>query len=288
MGKLFLIPLLLGASMIAFAGVRAADGVDEPAVASVPETGSLEFLDRDRLTDTLMADEQAEVDTAEANAEAAETVLIDAEADLEALTGQISDLPPGDPGRATMEARADELERRIETRLRLAAILANTAFEEAAVAFDDELAIISGQVHDMPLDTLTAFNRALRHPAAQGLLVDLDSDLIQEALDGAYDRRQINALVRTLESEARLAAHARHLTTKSAETGDAQFLEKAREIEARAMARKQQDLARIKRYENLDSVGDVADFEAGMYDTGGDGSERAAMTNPDVQEASAD
>jgi len=260
MRKHHIIAMLLSSTMLMTANAGWAQNVVEEAgddTTSVED--SQKFLDRDRLTDTLMADEQADLDDAREGLEKAEMELADAESALAELNEQITALAEDDPARLELEEEAEALETRIEDQLRPVADDADTRVEEAQVTYDEELAIVSTQVRDMPEDTLFAFNRSLNNAGAQGLVVDLDSEEIQAALDGAYDKRQINALTKALEEEARFTQRARFFENKAEETGDERFLEKAERMESRASAQREKFLARIDRYGNIDE--DEIEFE---------------------------
>ncbi|RMF09904.1 MAG: hypothetical protein D6763_06925 [Alphaproteobacteria bacterium] len=239
---------LLGSYLlyVVTAGCAAAfDSLERASVTNESET----FLDRGWLSQALLADEQAEFDDATAAARAADTALAEAQADLRDLRAQISGLPAGSPERAALEADAAELEERIENDLRPATYAADVRFHEAEVALEDERALVSTQVRDLPEDTLLAFSRALNNAINSGLIVDIDSEHIQAALDGAYDRLQIRALVKALEEEAKFARRARFFTEKAEATGDQRFLEKAERLRALGEARKEQFMERIARYD---------------------------------------
>jgi hypothetical protein len=269
MRKHHIIALLLSSTMLISANTGwAQEAVEEAGEDTATVEDSQKFLDRDRLTETLMADEQAELDAAKEDLEKADLDLADAEDALTDLNEQITALAEDDPARAELEEEAEALETRIEEQLRPAAEDANARVEDTQLSYDEELAVVSTQVQDMPEDTLFAFNRSLNNAVAQGLVVDLDSEEIQTALDGAYDKRQINALTKALEEEAKFMNRAQFFEDKAEETGDERFLEKAERMESRAEAQREKFLARIDRYENIDE--DEIEFE-GDEDLASDG-----------------
>jgi len=253
MRKHHIIAMLLSSTMLISANAGwAQDAGEDAGEGTTAVEDSQKFLDRDRLTETLMADEQADLDDAREDLEKAEMELADAEGALANLNEQITALAEDDPARAELEAEAEALETRIEEQLRPSAGDADARVQDAQLTYDEELAIVSSQVQDMPEDTLFASNRSLNNAVAQGLVVDLDSEEIQAALDGAYDKRQINALTKALEEEAKFTNRARFFEDKAEETGDERFLEKAERMESRAEAQREKFLARIDRYDNID------------------------------------
>ena len=263
--KYHIVALLLSGAMLMAADpgwAREASGA-----ADAPEN-SQTFLDRDRLTEALMADELANLDATKQTLEKARTLLAAAEDELVDLNGQIADLSGDDPARARLEEKARALGARIEEQLRPSAHDAGILVHDAEITHEEELAIVSIQVKDMPEDTLIAFNRSLAKTLAQDLTVDLDSEEIQTALDGAYDKRQINALIKALAEETRFTNRARLFRQRAAETGDQRYLEKAEHMERRAEAQREMFLARIERYENIHE--DQIEFE-GIEDLTSDG-----------------
>ncbi len=215
----FIAALFCGAMLIA-TGTTGSAMAAETADTSASTADQQKFMDRDRLTETLMNDEQVDLNAAQATAESADTVLSDAEAELQKLNDKIAGLAADDPTRSDLEARATALSDHIENGLRPAANTADTALSEAQSAYNDELAVVTTQVQDMPENMVIAFNRSLNNAVQQDLVVNIDLGDIQAAIDGNYDRQQITALTKALEEEAKFARRSQVLADKAAETGN--------------------------------------------------------------------
>jgi len=106
---------------------------------------------------------------------------------------------------------------------------AQSAYDSAKGDVDAEKAKVEELIAKLSPEQLFALNRSLNNATKNPFGVDIDSEHLQMVLDGDYDRRQINALTKALESEAKF----RYLAEK---TGNDRFLEKAEREKAKFMA----------------------------------------------------
>lgn len=228
--------------------LTSAMAVGVPYGAALAEDGASNdvFYDKTRLIDTAMTDDQAELDVAQAAAASAQAALDAANADLSAIQDQIAGLSADDPSLTDLQAQADALQDKIDNELSTALSEAQGELSETQAGFDAEQALLASEVDNLSGDQLFAFNRSLNNAVAQGLIVDLDAEDLQAAIDGDYDKHQINALTKALEEEAKFLSRADMFEQKAADTGDVKFLEKADKMRDRAEERKEHFLAKIE------------------------------------------
>lgn len=245
-------------------------------LVAAPGAEAVDFSDRDLLTETLTLDEQeplaeAEAELAVADAElqvAREAELEAAEAArvarmaLEAADQELADAlaeDPQDPDRVAA-AEADQMEKAEADRIASAAAL-RTAEEADAKqgVFDDKLAAVEAieteiarteelvgqlsekQVHDL--------NAALHDARQTGLLpLDLDAEHLQAILDDGYGTREIHALTKAYEQEARFERIASRFLERYEATGREQFLRQAERFEARGDAHYEKFLGKVDRF----------------------------------------
>ncbi|MBW7835776.1 MAG: hypothetical protein H3C28_03995 [Sphingomonadales bacterium] len=219
-----------------------------PFGAALAENGASNdvFYDKTRLIDTALADDQAELDAAQAAVDSAQATFDAANAELSALQDQIAGLSADDPGLTELQAQADALQDKIDHELSPALSEAQGELSETQAGFDAEQALLANEVDNLSSDQLFAFNRSLNNAVAQGLIVNLDAEDLQAAIDGDYDKHQINALTKALEEEAKFLSRADMFEQKAAETGDVKFLEKADRMRDRAEEQKERFLAKLE------------------------------------------
>jgi hypothetical protein len=92
-----------------------------------------------------------------------------------------------------------------------------------------------------------AFNRALNNVVQNGLVDDLDAQTLQRALGADLDRRQINAVTKALEQEARFLQQAERFRELAESTGEERFLKEAERAEGKAEREREKFLARVQR-----------------------------------------
>lgn len=184
-----------------------------------------DFSSHDLLIETFTADESQAVKDAEAAVSDAQDAVAAAAAGSQELT---------DAELALTEAQ-DNL---------TAANLAN----------DEEATLIAELVGKLSDEQVTAFNRSLNNSLHNQFPVDLNADILQAALDGEYDKIQINFLTKAYEEEAKFLSLAERFKAKAEETGDDSFLEQAERMTAKAESSKEKFLTRIDR-DNMEREG---------------------------------
>lgn len=100
-------------------------------------------------------------------------------------------------------------------------------------------------VENLSDEQVFALNRSLNNAVKSGQNIDFDLDLLETIVDENYDKRQINALTKALEEEAKFLA-------KYEETGDPKFIEKAEQ-------KKEKFLAKIDKFGEKDSSEEVTE-----------------------------
>lgn len=112
--------------------------------------------------------------------------------------------------------------------------------------FDEIIATVEGLTEDQ----IFALKRSLNNAVKSGLEIELTAEILQSIVDGDYDARQINALTKALEEEAKFKAKAERFQQKYEETGNEKFLEKSEWFLAKAESQKGKFLAKIDRFES--------------------------------------
>lgn len=193
-----------------------------PALSVLSAGGGAAFHDPERLVDTLMRDDERDLMRAREAVERAEAQLQEA-------------IDAGLP-----QAEIDERAARLE--------LAEAELAETELRLDEELALVRLQVAELSPSQLFALNRSLQNARSNGLLPDLDSDELGRLLDESYDKRQIDALTRAFEEEAKFRLKAAEAERLFDETGDPALLERYERFTAKAETQKQKFLSKIERF----------------------------------------
>lgn len=240
--KLSLKTVLLSAGAMLLAGAALADDGGNAA----------KFYDRDRLAATALQDEQAALDAAATALADAQAALDQTAQELAAVQAEIDGLAADDPLRAEKQAQADALQGLIDGELSDAVQAAQDAAGDAQAALDSETLAVAAQVDALTDDQVFAFNRSLNNAVASDLDVNLDAADLAAAIAGDYDKRQINALTKALEEEAKFLTRADKLEEKAAATGNDKLLEVAGKMRERAAERKDKFLAKIDRFQRPD------------------------------------
>lgn len=213
---------LLTWSVAAVAGLLVA----LPAVSVFSDEGGLaggtKFYDSERLVDTLMRDEEGELARAREDVERAEAELQEA-------------IDAGLP--------QDEIDERREL-----LELAQAEVEETELYFNEELALVREQVAKLSAAQLFALNRSLNNTLSNSLVPDLDSDELQLVLEGGYEKRQINALTKAFEEEAKFLAKAAEAERLYDETGDPALFREYEHFVAKAETQKEKFLSKVDRF----------------------------------------
>ncbi|MGH8658591.1 MAG: hypothetical protein ACREV4_09005 [Gammaproteobacteria bacterium] len=181
------------------------------------------FSDRDRLSETLLRDDHLAV-------VAAEEDLAAAQADLDAAV----------TGNASVEEIAALNAKRLEA-------VAN--LEEAQHSFALEEPTIETQLEALSDEQVFALNRSLNNAVSSGLNVDIDSEHLQDVIDGDYDGRQINALTKALEEEAKFTKLSDKFQDKYEASGNERFLEHSERMLDKGVQQKEKFLSKIDKFD---------------------------------------
>lgn len=217
------------------------------------------FYDRERLIETLQADDQealaAAQELSQAIDEANQAVSDAIQADMDAEAA--SQAAAADTTDAALAATAEELQKIADETdadaLQLVADEINTA-EGAA-----ELAAIESEINDTALfveslteDQVFALNRALNNAVNSGLVLDIDSEDLVLIADA--NKLQINAFTQAFEQEARFLLKADKFATKAEESGNEKFLTIGDRMTTKADVQKAKFLGKIDRFADSPST----------------------------------
>ncbi len=147
------------------------------------DTDGSKFDDRDRLVETLLSDDTDDISDADAALTEVNEALVEAEEALEDTTDQ-DEID-------ALTIQVSDLKEQV------------TEAENALEAANNEEELIRVQVGDLTAEQVFALNRSLNNAVSSGLIVDFDSEQLQDVLDGEYNKQQINSLTKALESEAK-------------------------------------------------------------------------------------
>lgn len=181
------------------------------------------FYDRDRLGETLLRDDHLAV-------VAAEEDLAAAQADLAAAM---------DEGASLDEVAA----------LNAKQLEAEFDLKEAQEGFEIEEETIETQLEELSDGQVFALNRSLNNAVSSGLNVDIDSEHLQDAIDGDYDGRQINALTKALEEEAKFTKLSDKFQDKYEASGNERFLEHSERMLDKGAQHKEKFLSKIDKFD---------------------------------------
>ncbi len=201
---------------------------------------SVRFLDRDLLAETALKDETAAVRQAESERDRAQDALAIAEAKL--VEAEAS----GDPD-AVDEATRNRNEARDEYELAVAGL------NDAISAQETEAERVGKALEGMSDAQVVAMNRSLNNARHNRFGVDLDAEHLEAVGEGSYNDRQIMALTKALEEEAKFNAHAERFLARYEATGNEKFMDKAERFESRGAAQKEKFLSKIERFGEMDA-----------------------------------
>ncbi|MGR8931827.1 MAG: hypothetical protein ACU836_14415 [Gammaproteobacteria bacterium] len=125
-----------------------------------------------------------------------------------------------------------------------------------------EQTAISGQITQLSDEQIFALNRSLNNAVSSKLDVNIDASQIQSIIEGNYDARQINALTKALEEEAKFTGLADKFDDKYQNTGDEKFLEHSERMLDKADSQKEKFLDKIDRFEKDEAMKGAAIEEA--------------------------
>jgi hypothetical protein len=236
----------------------------------IPGALANDFHDPERLVRILTADDVRDLARAEVELEASRLALREANAavaeaarlEQRALTAEQELQDAIDAG-----AEQEKIDRltRVANAAREAADSAaeNAPSDEEVLKLEQDVETAKGEVEgieteiektaelvgELSPDQVFAFNRSLNNAVHSGLVVDIDSPELQEALDEEYGKLRINALTRAFEQEAKfeqLAAkfddeHKAERFLERADTHKQRFLDKIEHfaaVEARQAAKR--------------------------------------------------
>lgn len=125
-----------------------------------------------------------------------------------------------------------------------------------------EQTAITEQVAQLSDEQVIALNRSLNNAVSSQLNVNIDSAQIQSILDGNYDNKQINALTKALEEEAKFTALSGKFDQKYEQTGNEKFLEHSERMLDKADSQKEKFLGKIEKFDKKDLVSNAVRDEA--------------------------
>lgn len=229
--------------------------------AQTEDDSEAKFTSDELLIETFLADESQDIKDAEDAVAAAEDAVTAANDAVTAAAADSQEL--ADAQQALTDAEQDLTD-------------AQGDLEQTILDVDEETALVTELVGQLSEEQLFAFNRSLNNSLHNVFPVELDADILQAAIDGEYDKRQINFLTKAYEEEAKFLSLAEKFDAKAEESGDDKFLEQAERMRERAESSKEMFLARID-HDSLNRVRqDVADNEASLAHAEGHPSHEAA------------
>lgn len=204
-------------------------------------TESTQWSDESMLIETLLKDDEAaiteakdDISDAEQALEDAGTALSEAESDPDITDEELTELE---------QTVADAEEQLSQVEKDLAAAEDSLTEEEELVTEQVEGELTDEQVADL--------NRSLNNANASGLVVDLDSDDLQAAIDGEYNRQQINMLTKSAEAEAKFDDLAGMFEERADETGNDKFLEHSERMANKADTERGKFQNKIDKFDSL-------------------------------------
>ncbi|MCU7799553.1 MAG: hypothetical protein KZQ70_05255 [gamma proteobacterium symbiont of Lucinoma myriamae] len=118
--------------------------------------------------------------------------------------------------------------------------------------FEEEKNKLTEQIAELSEEQLFALNRSLNNATNNGLIVDLNSEYMQDLLDGNYNKQQINSLTKALEEEAKFDKLSDKFTSKYDLTGNEKFSDKADMMTAKGERQKDKFLAKVDKFDRND------------------------------------
>jgi len=202
-----------------------ADEVVEVELPDVEVTDDgRKFDSTERLEETLIGWQEEKVADAEQDVKDAQEAFDNANADPDAT----------DEEKAALEKELTDAE---------------DARDLAVESFEEEKTKLTEQIAELSEEQLFALNRSLNNATNNGLIVDLNSEYMQELLDGNYNKQQINSLTKALEEEAKFDKLSDKFTSKYDLTGNEKFLDKADMMTAKGERQKDKFLAKVDKFE---------------------------------------
>lgn len=195
--------------------------VEKEAVDAAVTDGK-KFDDPERLEDTLIGWQEELVDAAGDDVVAAEKARDDA----------IDDGAPQD--------EIDALQENVDA--------AEKTLAEAEDNLVKEKEILPEQIAELTEEQLFALNRSLNNATNNGLIVDLNSDYMQDLLDGNYNKQQINSLTKALEEEAKFDKLSDKFAAKYDLTGNDKFSDKADMMSLKGDRQKDKFLGKVDKF----------------------------------------
>ena len=228
MYKKKLLSALVATAMIggaSFSAVYAEEAEQDQVTVDAAVTDGKKFDDPVRLEETLIGWQEELVKTAEQDWKDAEEELDNSTAD-----------PDSDEYKALEQAVAD----------------AEETLAEAEDNLVKEKEILPEQIAELTEEQLFALNRSLNNATNNGLIVDLNSDYMQNLLDGNYNKQQINSLTKALEEEAKFDKLSDKFAAKYDLTGNDKFSDKADMMSLKGDRQKDKFLAKVDKFGSVD------------------------------------
>jgi hypothetical protein len=119
-------------------------------------------------------------------------------------------------------------------------LVAQFQLEEVGIkqTYATELGLVSQQVAQLSDSQIKSLTQTLERTNRKGITLDLNSAELQTLLDGGYSFQQTNMFVKAYVEEAKFLSKADELRTEAEATGNAELLEQADKMEARAAQKK--------------------------------------------------
>ncbi|NOQ78335.1 MAG: hypothetical protein GQ546_02930 [Gammaproteobacteria bacterium] len=106
-----------------------------------------------------------------------------------------------------------------------------------------------GEVVTLTDEQIFALNRALNNATNNGLVVDFNSDYLEEVIAGEYNKQQTNAVTKALEEEAKFDKLSDKFTSKYDLTDNEKFLDKADMMTVKGERQKDKFLAKVDKFD---------------------------------------
>ena len=127
---------------------------------------------------------------------------------------------------------------------------AGDALTDAETGLEEEKTELTRQIEkELTVEQIFALNRSLNNATNNGLIVDLNSEYMQDLLDGNYNKQQINSLTKALEEEAKFDKLSDKFTSKYDLIDNEKFLDKADMMTAKGERQKDKFLAKVDKFD---------------------------------------
>ncbi len=136
--------------------------------------------------------------------------------------------------------------------------------DAAQQGFESEIALLQTQFQSLDQDQLDALSKALNDTVAKGDILSLSSSDLTNILNGGYDAKQINDLIKAYEEEAKFLGRAEKLVLNANETGNVKLLDRAQKMLDKALSQKQKFMEKVDRrgLKNAQQIANEASKEA--------------------------